>query len=176
MKKYLVLTLSLLTLAISVQAQTTREEKKKLKKEQAEREYQQTKNLVDADAYTFVALQATVLGGNRFFLNTIPNYIHIDKGEAEIYLPYFGAVRMPNGYSAEAGIKYTGKLENYTAKFDDEKHRISVSFEIQIGHESFEFNFNMFKAGATSLVVASSRRNSISYNGNITELEFPLTN
>lgn len=176
MKKYFVLILSLLMLTISVQAQTTREEKKKLKKEQAEREYQQTKDLVETDAYTFLALQATVLGGDRFFLNTIPNYIHIDKGEADIYLPYFGVIRMPNGYSPEAGIKFTGKMENYMVKFDDKKHRVSVSFEIQRGHERHEFNFNMYKAGAASLVVASSRRNAISYNGNITELELPLTN
>ncbi|MEN8788284.1 MAG: DUF4251 domain-containing protein [Flavobacteriaceae bacterium] len=176
MKKYIALFLSLMLLAVTAEAQTTKEERKKLKKEKAEREYLKTKDLITADAYTFVALQATPLGGNRFFLNTIPNYIHVDQGEADIYLPYFGAVRMSNGYSAEGGIKFTGKLENYTVKFDDEKQRILLSFEIQRGHERHEFNFNMYKAGATSLVVASSRRNSIAYNGTITELELPLTN
>jgi hypothetical protein len=162
--------------SVSAEAQTKKEERKQLKKEKAEREYLKTKDLITADAFTFVALQVTVLGGSQFFINTIPNYIHIDQGEADIYLPYFGAVRMSNGLSPEGGIKFTGKLENYTAKYDDEKHRILVTFEIQRGHERHEFNFNMYKAGAATLVVASSRRNSISYNGTITELEMPLMN
>ncbi len=176
MKKYVALILSLVLLNISAEAQTSREEKKKLKKEQAERDYQKTKDLVNSNTFTFVALQAAPLGGGQFFLNTRPNYLHVNETETDIYLPYFGVVRAPNGYSPEGGIKFTGDLENYTVKFDDEKHRIVLSFEIQRGHERHEFNFNMYKAGATSLTVASSRRNSIVYTGIISELELPLTN
>ncbi|MGB5236896.1 MAG: DUF4251 domain-containing protein [Flavobacteriaceae bacterium] len=176
MKKYVVFVFSLMLLSVSAQEQISKAEKKKLKQEKAELEYQKTKDIVESDAYTFVALQAAPLGGGQFFVNTIRNYINVNEGEADLYLPYFGVVRAPNGYSPEAGIKFKGELENYTISFDDEKQEIVVSFEIQRGHERHEFNFNMYKAGAASLVVASSRRNSIAYNGLITELEPPLTN
>ena len=176
MKKYIVFVVSLLLLSVSTTAQTTKAEKKKLKQEKAERDYQKTKDQVNSGAYTFVALQAIPQGGGRFFINTTPNYIHVNQGEADIYLPYFGAVRASNGYSAEGGIKYKGELENYTVNFDDAKHKVIVLFEIQRGHERHQFNFYIHEEGETSLVMTSSRRNSITYNGSTRELELPLTN
>lgn len=176
MKKYILLVFSFLLFSVTAEAQTAKAAKKKSKQEKAESEYQKTKDLVDSKAFTFVALQAAPLGGGQFFINTIPNYIHINEPETDIYMPYFGVVRAPNGYSSEAGIKFKGEMENYKASFNDEKHRMVVSFEIQRGHERHEFNFNIYEDGATSLVVASSRRNSIAYNGLISELELPLTN
>lgn len=154
----------------------TKEERKEQKKEQAERDYQLSKDLVNSNAFTFVALQVTPLGGQRFFLNTRPNYINVEGEQVDIYLPYFGAVRMGNGYSPEAGIKFTGQLENYEVKFNDDKQSIVLSFEIQRGRERHEFNFNIYRGGTTYLEVASSRRNPISYNGSISELDKPMAN
>ena len=170
MKKSVVLLLSLLLASVTIYGQT-KEEKKRQKAEKAEREYQVSKDLVNSNAFTFVALQTTPLGGERFFLNTTPNYINIEGERGDIYLPYFGVVRAGNGYSPEAGIKFKGDLENYKVKFNDEKQRIHLSFEIQRGHERHEFNFTIQRGGAANLVVASSRRNSITYDGRISELE-----
>ncbi len=175
MKKYIILAISSLMLTVSLQAQT-KEEKKQLKKEQAKKEYLATKELVETHGFTFVALQTTPLGGPRVFLNTIPHYVHIDNEQGDIYLPYFGAVRAGTGYSAEGGIKYKGQLENYQVTFDDEKLRIQITFEAQKKLERFEFNFNIYHGASATLVVASSKRNSISYNGQLRELEKPMTN
>lgn len=176
MKKSITFLLALFLISVNVQAQMTKEDRKNLKKEQALKDYQLSKDLVNSNAFTFVALQANPLGGQRFFLNTRPNYINIDGEQVDIYLPYFGAVRMGNGYSPQAGIGFTGQLENYRVKFNDDKQSIVLSFEIQNGHERFEFNFNIYRGGTTYLEVASSRRNSISYNGSISPLESALTN
>ncbi|MGI9546847.1 MAG: DUF4251 domain-containing protein [Flavobacteriaceae bacterium] len=176
MKKSLILIMTLFFVSANLQSQLTKEEKKQQKREIDEKEYLATKELVNSSAFTFVALQTSPLGGPTVFLNTTPNYINIDGEQADIYLPYFGVVHAANGYNAEAGIKFNGKLENYEIKFNDKKLQILLTFEIQRGHERHEFNFNIFKGATASLVVASSRRNSISYNGLISELELPLTN
>ena len=176
MKKTLALALSILLTTTVAFAQKTKEDKKALKKEKAEREFMESKDLVNAGAFTFVALEASPIGSERFFLNTIPNYIHIDKEEADIYLPYFGVVHAANGYSAEAGIKYKGKLENYQLEVNEKKKSMKLSFEVRIKNEQIEFNFDVYGGGATTLVLASSRRKAISYYGKFRELEKPLTN
>lgn len=175
MKKLLVLTLSICWTITTVHAQSS-EDKKERKKEIAEREYQKSKDLIQSGEFTFVALQAQPMGGERFFMNTIPNYIHIDKEEADIYMPYFGVVHMSNGYSKEAGIKYKGKLDNYKVSYNDKKQSIDLKFEVSTDKELIEFNFDIYKAGATTLVLASTRRKAISYFGQFRALEKPLTN
>jgi opacity protein-like surface antigen len=176
MKKFMLLALSLFLLSSTVQAQQAKEEKKKAKMEQAERDYQATKELIESNAYSFVALQANISGGGQIFMNTRPNYIHVNAGQTDIYLPYFGRVHASNAYSPEAGIKFKGALENYELKFNDKKQSITLAFEVERGHERHEFNFNIYKGGTTTLTVASSRRNPIVYTGSITRLEQELMN
>ena len=176
MKKSIIVMLSILLTSMGVYAQETKEDKKALKKETAEREIQKSNDLVTSGSFTFVALQAAPIGGTRRFLNTVPNYVHIDQEEGDIYLPYYGVVHTSNGYSAEAGIKYKGKLDNYKLVINDKKQSMKLSFEARIKNELVEFNFDVYKGGATTLVLASSRRKAINYYGQFRELEMPLTN
>ena len=176
MKKTVILVMSILLTSMGAFAQTTKADKKALKKEAQEREFLKSKEIVNSGSYTFVALQASILGGDRFFMNTIPNYIHIDNTEADIYMPYFGTVHMSNGYKPEAVVKYKGKIDNYELKIDDKKKSIVLNFEIMNGNELIEFNFDIYKGGATTLVLASNRRKAITYFGEIQEIEKPLTN
>lgn len=83
---------------------------------------------------------------------------------------------MSNRYSAEGGIKFKGTVENYQVEFRDKKQSVRIFFEVQRDNERFEFTFDVFKDGWTTLVVASSRRNPITYNGVTSELEMVLTN
>ncbi len=170
MKKLFILVLSFCLVGITAHGQLTKEEKKKQKEEQAEKDYQATKELVDSQEFAFVALQATPLGGKRVFLNTTPNYVRIKGEEGDIYLPYFGVVQAGTGYAAEAGIKFEGMLENYTVSLNEKKKKILVRFEIQRGAERHELNFTIERGGSANLVVASTKRNSITYNGQISKL------
>ena len=177
MKKSIILMLSLLLTCMGAIAQNSKAEKKAAKKAKAEREFLQSKDLVNSGGFTFVALEAAALGGQRFFLNTIPNYIHIDQEEGDIYMPYFGAVHAANGYSAEAGVKYKGKLEKYNLEINEDKQSMKLTFEVRLkNNEQVEFNFDIYKGGATTLVLASSRRKAITYYGKFRELEKPLIN
>ena len=173
MKKVLTTVLSLFLVVITIQAQS-KEEKKKMKKELAETQYLATKDLVNTGSYSFVALEAFPLGGSRIFLNTIPNYANIEGEQADIYLPYFGSVRMANRYSAEGGIKYRGTIEDLQVEFNDKKQTVRIYFEFQRDNERFEFTYDVFKDGFAHLVVTSGRRNTITYNGLVSELEMVL--
>ena len=173
MKKVLTTVLSLFLVVITIQAQS-KEQKKKMKKELAETQYLATKDLINTGSYSFVALEAFPLGSSRIFLNTIPNYANIEGEQADIYLPYYGATRMANRYSAEAGIKFRGTVENYQMEFNDKKKTVRIYFEFQRDNERFEFTYDVFKDGFAHLVVTSGRRNTIQYNGLISELEMVL--
>ena len=116
------------------------------------------------------------MGGQRRWLNTTPNYVNIENGEADIYLPYYGVVQAGIGYGADAGIKFKGTLENYVVEANDSKQTIRITFEVQRHNESHEFNFTVHRGASANLVVASNRRNTISYLGEVSELDMPLTN
>lgn len=170
MKKVFILVLSLCLIGVTAHGQMTKEEKKQQKAEQAEKDYEATKELVDTREFAFVALQATPLGGRRVFMNTTPNYVKINGEEGDIYLPYYGVVQAGTGYATEAGIKFQGALENYKVSLNDKKKKIVLSFEIQRGAERHELNFTIERGGSATLVVASTKRNSITYNGEISKL------
>ena len=174
MKKLITIVLSSLFVVFSVQAQTKTEKKQK-KKEIAEQQYLATKDLINTGSFSFVAWETIPIGGSRIFLNTVPNYTNLEGEQADIYLPYYGAVRMSNRYSPEGGIKFKGTVENYQVEFKDDKQTVRVFFEAQRDNERFEFTFDIFKDGWTTLVVASSRRNPITYNGKTSELDMVLT-
>ena len=173
MKKLISTIFAICLLAITAEAQT-KEEKKQKKKEIAEQQYLATKDLINTGSFSFVAWETIPIGGSRIFLNTVPNYTNLEGEQADIYLPYYGAVRMSNRYSAEGGIKFRGTVENYQVEFRDDKQTVRVFFEAQRDNERFEFTFDVFKDGWTTLVVASNRRNPTTYNGVTSELEMVL--
>ena len=175
MKKLISTIVAVFLVVIAIEAQT-KEEKKQMKKEMAETQYLATKDLINTNSFSYVAEETIPIGGARIFLNTIPNYLNIEGEQADIYLPYFGTLQAGNGYSPEAGIKFKGTVENYRVEFDDKKQMIRIFFEVQRPKERHEFTFNVFKDGFARLVVASNRRNSITYNGLFKELDMVLTN
>ena len=174
MKKLILTIVAFCLLAITLEAQS-KGEKKQMKKEMAEQKYLATKDLINSGSFSFVATQTIPNGGSLIFLNTVPNYTNLEGEQTNIYLPYYGAVRMPNRYSADGGIKFKGTVENYQVEFKDNEQTVSVFFEVQRDNERFEFNFDIYKDGWTTLVVASSRRNPITYNGMTSELDMVLT-
>ena len=175
MKKLIVSLISILMVGTCVYGQT-KEEKKLKKKERIEQEYLATKDLVASGNYTFVAVQVIPLGGQRRFLNDVPNFVRINGEQADISLPYFGVLQAGTGFSGEAGIKFTGTLENYEIEFDDKKQKVKVYFEIQRKNERQEFNFDFYHGNVAFVYVTGGNRNPISYEGEVLELDMELTN
>ena len=175
MKKLFILLLGICFVSTTAFGQS-KEDKKQLKKEKEQREYLAAKDLVDSQAFQFIALQVLPLGGQPIFVNATPHYLYVDGEQADVYLPYFGVIQVSSGNSGQAGIKFKGTMENYQVEYNDKKQRVDVKFEIQVHNERHFFDMDVYKGGKASITLTSSSRNAITYNGDISQLETPLTN
>ena len=167
MKKTLVFTF--LVLLINLSFAQNKEEKKKKKEETANNEYETTKTLIESGAYQFIPVWAITQKGNRINLTTNYGYLKIIKDNAEADLPYFGIAQVPS-YSGDGGIKFNNENVSYQIEINDKKQIINIKFEANYKSESLKLILSVFKSGNASLNISSSKRNSISYNGKITEL------
>ena len=165
MKKTLVV-FTFLVLLINLSFAQTKEEKKKKKEETANNEYETTKSLIETGEYQFIPNWATTQGGKRINLTTNYGYLKINNANAEADLPYFGVAQVAS-YSGDGGIIFNNENVVYKIEFDDSKRKINISFKVDQKSESLSINLSVFKSGNASLQVSSSKRNSISYDGEI---------
>lgn len=156
-------------LAINLSFAQTKEEKKKNKEEKAKNEYEATKLLIDSGAYNFIATWTTTQGGRRIDLTTNMGYLKINKDNAEADLPYFGVAHVAS-FSGNGGIKFNNENVNYQIELKDKKQIVIIQFKANQKSEALDLTLTVFKSGNASLYVSSSNRNSISYDGRVTEL------
>ncbi len=148
----------------------TKEEKKAMKAKAEQEELAKTKALIDSGTFTFVADWANSQKGGRINMMSNPNYLKIENETADVFLPYFGVVQTPN-LMGKGGIEFSGEVNDYKVDFNDKKQKTLIRFNARNGSESFTINLTVFKNGNASLMVSSSGRNSISYDGKIKETE-----
>lgn len=168
--KKLILLFLFVVIAIPSIAQT-KEEKKQMKEEKAAEEFKATTILTNSGTFKFEATWATTQKGKRINLTTNPNYLKIDNETADIYLPYFGVVHSPGAMGGDGGIIAEGKVENYRVDLNEKKQRTTIRFKAKGKNDSFDFTLTVYPNGNSNLNVNSNSRNSISYDGRISELE-----
>lgn len=167
----------------------SRSERKQEKKERTEREYQSVKKLIESKQFQFVANWATPLdntvsligqrlpGGNMVFqgnrINMIgnTNFLNLNMNNANIYLPYFGRVLFPRNYGAGSGgaIEFKGEIEDIDIKYNDKKHRVTITFNANKQDDDLQFNLQVNTGGSAFLTVQSINRQSINYYGKLSE-------
>lgn len=148
----------------------TKEEKKKNKEETALKEYSTTKSLVEAGEYQFIATWATTQKGQRINLTSNLGYLKIKKDSIRGDLPYFG-VAQAIPYSGDGGIKFNNVNVNYQIDYNDKKQIITILFKANEKSESLNLILSVFRSGNASLNISSSNRDSINYDGKVTELD-----
>jgi hypothetical protein len=168
MKKFILLFMAL-ALSNGMFAQT-KAEKKAAKAKAEQEELVKTQALIDSGSFTFVADWANSQRGRRINMMTNPNYLNIDNETADAFLPYFGVVQTPN-MSGQGGIEFSGPVKDYQSEYNDKKEKTIIRFNANDDGESFSVILTVFKNANASLMVSSSGRNSISYDGKITETE-----
>jgi len=170
-KQIIILAMALFVCNISI-AQT-KSEKRQLKKEQkqlnAKADYEKAKTLVETKSFVFDANWVMPLGGQRRDISGDSHRLKIAKNNTEGNLPYFGVVRT-GGMSNNVGIEFDNEMVDYKVEFNDKKQKISISFEVVNKAERFEVEIRVYGGGA-NVVVSSSKRNSISYDGKITAIQ-----
>ncbi len=186
MKKILTLCF-IVSITLNLTAQT-RKERKAEKKAQLEAQYQSIITLIESGSFNFEATRAIPLGndianigrslqagsavfqGNTVNLVGNDNYVNINNGDADIFLPFFGRVFIPKRNPSESGIKYKGEIIKNKTSFNSKKKRIILSFDAKKNNESLKFSFVISPGGHTRLTVNSSTRQSITYMGKIKPL------
>lgn len=146
-----------------VQAQNTKAQKKQAK-------LQAVKKMVDNQNYVFMAQIANPMGWKTIQLNY--NYsVVVSKDSIDSYLPYYGrAYVAPTNPSdpKETGIQFKSKDFEY-ANTISKRSGWDVSIVPHDVKETRRFMLNISEAGYATLNVISNNRQSISFNGYITE-------
>ncbi|WP_299779300.1 DUF4251 domain-containing protein [uncultured Formosa sp.] len=169
MKKHVIL-LIILVFGINLTFSQTKTEKKALKKEKQEQEFIAIKKLLETSKFTFEADWATTQGGKRISLIGNPNFLKVNDSISKADMPYFGVAHMAS-YGGDGGIKFDGLHKEYTLQYNDKKRTGTVKYAISNDSEKFNITLTVYSLETASLVVYSSNRNSITFDGNIKPLE-----
>ena len=120
------------------------------------------KNLIDSKNYVFTAKYVQPISGPIRHLTS--EYDMKVMGDSIVtYLPYFGRAFSAPINLSQGGIQFTSKDFNYTAESKRKEWIIVIKPRESI--DVRELTLRVFKNGSASLMVNSTNRQSISYNG-----------
>jgi hypothetical protein len=133
--------------------------------------YQSVSKLIESGNFEFQAQKANPQRGRQVDLTTNPGYLKVNKGHVQADLPYLGVAQSAS-YSGNVGVKFDGDATSYKVNKNENKNKITVTFKISSEGESFNCSLTVSGNGDTAtLYINSSRRDSISYYGSISELK-----
>ncbi|MCX2680311.1 DUF4251 domain-containing protein [Galbibacter sp. EGI 63066] len=100
------------------------------------------------------------------------NYLEIKGDSVKAYLPYFGERQRGGGYNPDGeGIQFDQIAEDMEVNFLEDKELYRVRFNAHNKSESFAVMLAIFPNRKTNLVINSTDRNSIRYEGKLSALE-----
>ncbi len=127
------------------------------------KEHEQTRNMIESGQYVFKAQTAYPMSGNIRYLT--PEYdLTIAKGKVISYLPYFGRSYVPV-LSGEAGLKFSSSDFAYAKTMKGDKWEISI--KPRDVSDITQMDLTVFDNGRARLVVISTNRQEISFDGYI---------
>ncbi|WP_430815004.1 DUF4251 domain-containing protein [Carboxylicivirga sp. RSCT41] len=158
-------------LVLPIENANAQSKKKKNKKERRMEQFVETQKLVDSKAFIFVPDRAFPQGGRSIDLTTNYGFIKVMNTETEGDMPFFGrGFSVP--YGGDGGIKFDKTaIKDEKLEINEKKMRISYSFEAAGENDTFRISMDISYSGSASVTVISNNRSSISYNGEISELE-----
>jgi hypothetical protein len=145
--------------------------KKQIKKEKAEQEYVAMKELISSGKYEFVGDRAMPMGHRSIDLTTNQNYVKINDGKADGYMPFFGRRYSGGGYDGGGAIEFKGEMENYKVFYNDKKQRVEISFTAKGKSQIYDINLSTGGGGWANMIIRGSNSSSMSYNGRVSELK-----
>jgi len=84
------------------------------------------------------------------------------------YLPFIGKAYYVSTDIENSGFDFTRPIQNY--HFNKTKSGYDAVIKVRNGNDLLTYNFYITKTGCTTLTVGSTRRQSISFYGSISEL------
>lgn len=125
---------------------------------------EEIKNAVNTKSYIFKAHTAIPIGEQTRQLSA--GYeLSVVNGTVNVFLPYFGRAFSQAIDPSEGGIKFTSTSFNYTV--DEKKNSWNIVIKPNDTKDVRELVLTVFSNGNASLQVNSTRRQPISFNGNV---------
>ncbi|BCI63926.1 DUF4251 domain-containing protein [Coprobacter secundus] len=126
--------------------------------------------LINNKEYIINVSSALPLKGPYIHL-TSNYYIKMYNDSVSVYLPYYGrAYSAPYG-GGEGGIKTNGKYTNYKQSINKKKNKYTISFSANNKEDKYEFLIDIFLSGDVYIHVQSRNKQSISFSGELDNLE-----
>lgn len=96
------------------------------------------------------------------------NYLKVQGDSIDMYLPYYGERQMGGGYNNDGGaIQFKGIPEDYEVSRDDKTQGQEIRFKMKNKTETFRVAVTLFPNLNSTIVVNSSQRFSIRYQGQV---------
>ena len=111
------------------------------------------------------------LNMNRINLIDNPNYVRMNGDSVSIFLPYFGVRHMGGGYNADNGIRVDNVVKNLKITDKRKSSQLNFTANSSKNNESYQFMIEIFENGNTYIVVNSSQRSTINYQGKVIKWE-----
>ncbi len=124
------------------------------------------KEMIVNQRYVFKAQNVTPMAG-RLRQLTSEYDLQVSKDQIVAYLPYFGRSYTAPLDPSKGGIQFSSKDFNYNIS-ERKKGGWNVSIQTKDVSETQQMQLTIFKDGTASLQANSSSRQSISFNGYIT--------
>ncbi|QIA08288.1 DUF4251 domain-containing protein [Draconibacterium halophilum] len=168
MKNILLLSMLIFSI-VAVNAQEKKLSRKEKKAQRKAMLTEQTKDIVEANAWQFNATQMLPSSGRSRTLTTPYSVVLKDK-EVDSYLPYFGRAYSVEYGSTDSPMIFEAPIKDYSVE-DAKKGGFTIKFSAKNKNDKVEYFFNVSSNGSTSLSVNSTNRQHISYHGDLVPIE-----
>lgn len=168
MKKLVIIGLLVLSV-VAVNAKSKKELRKEKKAEEKAMIVEQTKSLIEQEEWHFIATQMLPTKGPS---RSVLNYsVVIKDGNVISYLPYAGRA-YSGGYDGNGSpLSFDGEIEGYSVS-DGKKGGYVIKFRVKNKGEVLDYSLNVSSNGTTTLNVNSTKRDKITFYGNVVPIKF----
>lgn len=130
---------------------------------------QHIEDMMNAKIFKFVARTAVPSGMRSVNLTTTENYVTFKPDQIDSYMPFYGRAYTTIGYGGEGGIKFKGKPEEFT--IDRKKKNFLVNALVKGESDKYRLSLIVGPQGSATLSIISNNRSTISYQGEISDIE-----
>lgn len=99
------------------------------------------------------------------------NYLKVFGDSVSANLAYYGERQFGGGYGAAQGIEFNGTTTDYNQTFDTDRGTYMISFTINNSMELYAVTLNVYSDKTSTVVINSSNRLSIRYEGTLEAME-----
>ncbi|NAS13671.1 DUF4251 domain-containing protein [Poritiphilus flavus] len=108
---------------------------------------------------------------NRINIQGQYNHLTVKGDSVSAYLPYYGERQMGGGYNSAQGVQFNGLAKDYSVVKNEKKNSQTVSFQVNNKTETYQVTATLYPNRVGQILVNSSQRFAIRYEGTITEIK-----